>query len=506
MTFAYTYDNYGNRITMTGPMGTTTYAYDNYNRLASITDPNGKITKYTTDQLGRRIKEELPNSITTTYSYDEISRLAGISTLNSQLSTLSSYAYGYDRVDNKTSITTQAGEHTYGYDNLYQLTSATHPDQPAENYTYDKIGNRNPLTFKHSAWNQILEDDKYTYTYDDNGNRTERKAKDGTLRDVYTWNAENRLIKFERYDNINATTPITTATYKYDALGRRIEKSVIASGSEAISTRYLYDGINIIAETDGGGTITTIYTQGQGIDEPISMTRNNTYYYHRDTLGSITSLTDETGNVVQEYRYDSFGNITYMKDSNFIQPFTFTGREYDPESGLYYYRERTLDPNSGTFISSDPIGFDTGDVNLYWYVRGNPLSLIDPSGLLLGGPNAKIEMPRPQGPVIKMPPPSPPPPTLGPPQSCTMGCHPSWPKGPKPCDPPLCDWGALTTCIILVYDKDQFQLCRDVCMSIPATPPNATRVVVTTLCYLCRTAQTYQVINCFAEHCSLGGK
>jgi RHS repeat-associated protein len=373
----YTYDNYGNRITMTGPMGTTTYAYDNYNRLTSIADPNGKITKYTNDQLGRRTKEELPNSITTTYAYDDINRLNNLLTQNSQTQTINSFAFAYDKVGNKTSMTTLSGTHAYGYDQTYQLTSATHPDQLAENYSYDKIGNRNPLTYKHSAWNQILEDDKFTFTYDDNGNRKEKTAKDGTLRDVYTWNAENRLIKFERYDNINSTTPITTASYKYDALGRRIEKNV----NNAV-TGYIYDGLSIIAETDNNNNIVTTYTHGEGIDEPISMTRNNkTYFYHRDSLGSITSLTDETGNIVQEYRYDSFGNITYIKDPNFIQPFTFTGREFDPESGLYYYRERTYDSYTGTFPSVDPIEFGAGDVNLFRYVGNNPVNFVDPLGL-----------------------------------------------------------------------------------------------------------------------------
>ena len=98
--------------------------------------------------------------------------------------------------------------------------------------------------------------------------------------------------------------------------------------------------------------------------------------------GSITSLTDETGNIVQEYRYDSFGNITHMKEPTFVQPFTFTAREYDPESGLYHYRERTYDSNTGTFISEDPIGFKGGDVNLMRMVGNNVVNYTDPFGLI----------------------------------------------------------------------------------------------------------------------------
>lgn len=159
-------------------------------------------------------------------------------------------------------------------------------------------------------------------------------------------------------------------------MGRRFEKNV-----NNTITRYIYDGINIIAETDANNVITTTYTYSDNIDEPLSMTRNSqTYFYHSDSLGSITKITDQAGNIVQEYKYDSFGNIVYMKDSTFVQPFTFTGREYDPETGLLYLKERTLDTKTGTFISKDPIGFK-GGINLYAYVSNNPINFVDPFGL-----------------------------------------------------------------------------------------------------------------------------
>ncbi len=112
------------------------------------------------------------------------------------------------------------------------------------------------------------------------------------------------------------------------------------------------------------------------------MIRNGqTYYYHADGLGSIVAITNATGAVVQRYEYDSFGNITYQQDPNFKQSYTYTGREYDDESGLYYYRARYYDAKVGRFISEDPIGFAGGDVNLYSYVGNNPVNLVDPLGL-----------------------------------------------------------------------------------------------------------------------------
>jgi RHS repeat-associated protein len=116
------------------------------------------------------------------------------------------------------------------------------------------------------------------------------------------------------------------------------------------------------------------------IDEPIAMVRNSqSYFYHFDGLGSVTVLTDSSGNVVQRYNYDSFGNITYMQDPNFKQPYTYTSREYDEEIGLYYYRARYYNAKIGRFMSEDPIGF-AGGINKYIYVGNNPLRYKDPKG------------------------------------------------------------------------------------------------------------------------------
>jgi RHS repeat-associated protein len=88
-------------------------------------------------------------------------------------------------------------------------------------------------------------------------------------------------------------------------------------------------------------------------------------------------LTDEKGRTVQSYDYDSFGNLKDQKE-RIKQPYTFTAREWDRETGLYYYRARYYDPKVGRFISKDPIGFDGGDVNLYQYVGNNPVNFTDP--------------------------------------------------------------------------------------------------------------------------------
>ncbi len=143
------------------------------------------------------------------------------------------------------------------------------------------------------------------------------------------------------------------------------------------------DREDILFELDANGNIITEYVHGPGIDEPIAMLRNNqTYYYHADGLGSIIAITNSAGQVVQRYEYDSFCAITYSQDAAFKQPYTYTAREYDQESGLYYYRARYYDAKIGRFITQDPIGFAGGDVNFYVMVINNPLRFIDPWGLV----------------------------------------------------------------------------------------------------------------------------
>jgi RHS repeat-associated protein len=120
---------------------------------------------------------------------------------------------------------------------------------------------------------------------------------------------------------------------------------------------------------------------GPGIDEPLAIEQQGkVYFYHADGLGSITSLTDAKGRVVQSCEYDSFGSVR-QHGNHVKQPYGFTAREWDSETGLYFYRARYYDPQVGRFISKDPIGFNGGDVVLYGYVQNNPVNWGDPWGL-----------------------------------------------------------------------------------------------------------------------------
>jgi RHS repeat-associated protein len=135
-----------------------------------------------------------------------------------------------------------------------------------------------------------------------------------------------------------------------------------------------------VTEYDGNGNVQAQYTHNLAMDDPLSVQQGaSTYYYHKDGLGSVTDLTSSAGSVVKRYKYRTFGEI-YSETGSLVQPYTFTAREKDPETGLYYYRARYYDPRAGRFISKDPIGFAGGDANLFRYVKNNPLNFVDPEG------------------------------------------------------------------------------------------------------------------------------
>jgi RHS repeat-associated protein len=195
---------------------------------------------------------------------------------------------------------------------------------------------------------------------------------------TYEWNAEGQLA----HVCLNvAPTPCTganaLASFAYDPLGRRVEK--VATG---VTHSYIYDGTDILQETVSDGTTTTTYRyiHGPGIDEPLAREEvgpGSLIYYHADGLGSIVKMTDQAGSVVHSYQYDTWGNIELGATQG---GYAFTGREWDPEIGLYYYRARYYDPTLGRFVSEDPVGLVGG--SLYAYVRNAPASLTDSRGLL----------------------------------------------------------------------------------------------------------------------------
>ena len=114
------------------------------------------------------------------------------------------------------------------------------------------------------------------------------------------------------------------------------------------------------------------------MDEPVAEDDGTAFsYFHADGLGSLVKVSNTSGAVSLTRQYEAWGSLALGASES---GYAFTGREWDPETGLYYYRARHYDPRIGRFISEDPIGF-SGGINYYSYVRNNPALLFDPSGL-----------------------------------------------------------------------------------------------------------------------------
>jgi RHS repeat-associated protein len=211
------------------------------------------------------------------------------------------------------------------------------------------------------SWTVNVPADAVSYAYDSNGNLTQKV--DGSTTWTYEWNAENQLTRV-------LSNGSEVARYKYDPLRRRVEQV-----AGATTTKWAYDGEDVLRETSGA-TIWK-YVHGPGIDEPLAKEDGGgaLTYFHADVLGSVAKTTNQAGATVASYSYDAFGSLT-----GGAAGYGYTGREWDPHAGLYYYRARYYDPGNGRFLSEDPLRFIVG-TNFYPYVENRPTNSRDPLGL-----------------------------------------------------------------------------------------------------------------------------
>lgn len=375
-TTSYTYDD-GNRITqiVDSIAGTTNIGYNDFDRVTSVATPQGTVS-YTYDAAGRRASMTVAGETAIDYTYDNADRLTQIA----QGSTTITIAY--DNAGRRISLSLPNGITTeYTYDAASQVTAITYKKSGVTignlTYTYDSAGQRTAIGGSYGRMglpsaitggtynvaNQQTALGGQSLTYDLNGNLT----GDGT--NTYTWNARNQLVSMTRTG--------MSASFQYDSLGRRINKTVNGS-----TVTYVYDGPHVVQEKVSGSPTANIILGA--LDEVLIRTdASDSWSPLVDGNGNTLGLTDSSGVVQTEYTYQPFGGTTVSGSSN-GNPSQYSGRDNDA-TGLYYYRGRYYSPTLHRFISEDPIGF-LGGVNLYGYVGNNPISYVDPYGLDKGNP------------------------------------------------------------------------------------------------------------------------
>lgn len=413
-----TYDDLGRlsqkTTTIDGQDYTIETAYDLYSRLESITYPTGFAVKHSynangylsdvrnaannslywqAENLNARGQLEtatLGNGLSTTRSYDaNTGWVQTIQSGNGGAAAVQNLSYAFDAIGNLTSRSdlNQNLTETFVYDGLNRLTSATVSGQTPKTVSYDGLGN---ITFK---------SDVGTYTYGANGAGPHAVTSvSGVKNHTYTYDANGNRIGSSGgtvgYTSFNKPHTITdagsTIEFTYGPEHSRYKR--VTTTDNTVTTLLYVGGLYEQEYTGGltkhihyiraGGESIAVYTQqSDGL--------HSTRYLHKDHLGSVDAITDESGNVVERLSFDAWGKrrtIDWQDATDFITSSInrgFTGHEQLDLVSLIHMNGRVYDPELGRFLSADPFvqaPTNSQSLNRYSYVLNNPLSHTDPSG------------------------------------------------------------------------------------------------------------------------------
>jgi RHS repeat-associated protein len=396
--FGFSYDNRG-RLALTDAPGSqpdVTMSYDNFDRLIASSQSGhvisttydvlgqllsetqaGRTVSYLYDAAGRRMRMTWPDSFFVAYDYNVAGELTAIRENGASSGPGVLATFAYDNLGSRSSLTRgNSSATTYGLDTSRRLStlvqnlggsandvSASFTYNPADQVTTDTVSNSAytypaPSAFTDNytsnGLNQYTAARGSSVTYDARGNVTSDGSK------TYAYDASNRLVT------------AGSATLSYDPDSRLYQVA------GAVTRRFLYDGLDMIAEYDASGNVIRRYVHGPGTDEPLvwyegSGTSDRRHMF-ADEMGSVVAVEASSGTSI--LKYDEYGIPATGQSSRF----QFTGQMWLEDADLYYFKARAYSPVLGRFMQADPIGF-AGGMNFYAYALNDPRNLTDPFGL-----------------------------------------------------------------------------------------------------------------------------
>jgi len=341
-----------------GPLGTFTFDYDPKKGLKQITYPNGIEEQHSYGGAGKKITLTIKKAGDRLLSIDADLGSRGLT----------------------RSRTINGRKETYVYDKKGQITSYT-SDKEKTTYRYDAWGNRTkenikgkPVKYEYLSGARLSRRGNISYKWDAHGNLVSKNNRQGKT--TFSFDHENRLVAIKGGKG-------KEVSYRYNARG-----FIVSRTAEGKTTYYLYDGYNPIAELDEKGNLLKAYVHAPGLNAILGMVEfhgkqsGNVVYFHRDERNNVVLVTNQKGAKVASYRYDPFGNMI-ARTGDFDSPFLFGGYRIEPLFNLYYQVARFYDPESGRFLSRDPLPGhfeDALSTNPYIYVKNSPMNFVDPMG------------------------------------------------------------------------------------------------------------------------------
>jgi RHS repeat-associated protein len=356
----FTYDALGRNLTQSGPHGTISSAFDLVGRRLRITHPDGFYVAqdyFVTGEM-KSIRENGAASgvgVLATFAYDDLGRRTSLTRGNG-----TSMSYGYDAVSRLASLTDNPAGTThdqtlgFGYNPASQIVSNTR-----SNDLFSWAGNSVGTTASAAnGLNQLASIGGTATSHDARGNMTA-----DALGKTFGYSSENLLISASG----GVTLGYDPALRLYQVAG-------------ATTTKFAYDGADLIAEYNASNALQRRFVHGPGVDEPLvwyeGAASTDRRFLHSDERGSVVAVSDSNGAVTNVNTYDEYGK----PGSGNIGRFQYTGQNWIAELALYDYKARMYHASLGRFLQSDPISFGDG-MNMYGYVNADPTNLIDVDGL-----------------------------------------------------------------------------------------------------------------------------